>query len=281
VEESEGLSRALPDVTHHVLNARNEEAEAAIVGRAGEAGAVTISTNMAGRGVDIRLGPGVAERGGLHVVGTNRHESRRIDDQLRGRAGRQGDPGSSRFFVSDEDDLFRKHGEPGKALTADELQRICEGRSLDLRLFLQKYESVVEGQRQQVQGRRQDILTGRTPCASETERLATLAAIDDLWADHLASVAELREGTVWLALGGREPLHDYLTRVHELFLELQDRIDDEVLRRLAEAEAGRWDPSSPGATWTYLTTDQPFGSMTERAMKGLRRMARNALASRR
>ena len=280
VDESERLSRALRDVAHHVLNARNEEAEAAIVARAGEPGAVTISTNMAGRGVDIRLGPGVAERGGLHVVGTNRHESRRIDDQLRGRAGRQGDPGSSRFFVSAEDDLFAKHGEPGKALTADELQRVTEGRSLDLRLFLQKYESVIEGQRQQIQGRRQDVLTGRTPCGSETERLVTLAAIDELWADHLASVAELREGTVWLALGGREPLHDYLTRVHELFLELQERIDDEVLRRLAEAEAGRWDPSSPGATWTYLTTDQPFGSMTERALKGLRRMLRGARSAR-
>jgi preprotein translocase subunit SecA len=275
VEESETLSRALPDVAHHVLNARNEEAEAAIIARAGEPAAVTIATNMAGRGVDIRLGPGVAERGGLHVVGTNRHESRRIDNQLRGRAGRQGDPGSSRFFVSRQDGLFSKHAEPGLALTADELQRVTEGRSLDLRLFLQKYETVIEGQRQQVQGRRQDVLTGRTPCASETERLVTLATIDELWADHLASVAELREGTVWVALGGREPLHDYLTRVHELFLDLERRIEEEVPRRLGAAESGEWDPSSPGATWTYLTTDQPFGTLTDRAMKGLRKLVRS------
>ena len=278
VAESERLSRGLQDVPHHVLNARNEEAEAAIVARAGDHEAVTISTNMAGRGVDIRLGPGVAERGGLHVIGTNRHESRRIDDQLRGRAGRQGDPGSSRFFVCSEDDLFVKHAEPGPTLTADELQRVTEGRSLDLRLFLQKYESVVEGQRQAIQGRRQKVLTGELPCASEMERLVTLATLDDLWAEHLASVAELREGTVWLALGGREPLHDYLTRVHELFLELDQRIGEDVPRRLAEAASGGWDPSSPGATWTYLTTDQPFGSMTERAMKGLRRMVKRALS---
>ena len=280
VEESERLSRALSDIAHPVLNARNEETEAATIARAGDPGAVTLSTNMAGRGVDIRLGPGVADRGGLHVIGTNRHESRRIDDQLRGRAGRQGDPGSSRFFVCAEDDLFARHAEPGLALTPDELQRVTEGRSLDLRLFLQKYESVVEGQRQQVQERRQGILSGATPSASETERLVTLAVLDDLWAEHLASVAELREGTVWLALGGREPLHDYLTRVHELFLELERRIQEEVPRRLAAAESGEWDPSSPGATWTYLTTDQPFGSMTERAMKGLRRLVRGTRPSR-
>ena len=99
----------LADMPHQVLNARNDEREAAIVARAGERGAVTISTNMAGRGTDIRLGEGVAELGGLYVIGTNKHESRRIDNQLRGRAGRQGDPGCSRFFVSLEDDLMVKY----------------------------------------------------------------------------------------------------------------------------------------------------------------------------
>ncbi len=106
VEESERLSARLilpgpgGGLPHQVLNARHEEEEAGMIARAGELGAITISTNMAGRGTDIRLGPGVAELGGLHVIGTNRHESRRIDNQLRGRAGRQGDPGSSQFFVS-------------------------------------------------------------------------------------------------------------------------------------------------------------------------------------
>jgi preprotein translocase subunit SecA len=103
VEESEQLSRRLGALPHHVLNARHEAQEAAIIARAGQRGTVTISTNMAGRGVDILLGDGVAALGGLHVIGTTRYESRRIDNQLRGRAGRQGDPGSSRFFVSRED----------------------------------------------------------------------------------------------------------------------------------------------------------------------------------
>ena len=128
VQESESISRQLSGITHCVLNARNEEAEAAIVARAGERGAVTISTNMAGRGVDIRLGPGVAELGGLHVVGTTRYESRRIDHQLRGRAGRQGDPGSSRFFISNEDALMVKFG--SECASPDQAQRIAEGQHL-------------------------------------------------------------------------------------------------------------------------------------------------------
>src|SRR6185295_770913 len=111
VEESERLSSRLAGIPHQVLNARNDEEEAAIVKRAGERGAVTISTNMAGRGTDIKLGGGVAALGGLYVIGTNRHESRRIDNQLRGRAGRQGDPGCSRFFISLEDALMVKYGD--------------------------------------------------------------------------------------------------------------------------------------------------------------------------
>jgi preprotein translocase subunit SecA len=97
-------------VRHQVLNAKNDEAEAAIVAHAGRRGEVTISTNMAGRGTDIPLDPGVADLGGLYVIGTNRHEARRIDNQLRGRAGRQGDPGRSQFFVSLEDDLITRYG---------------------------------------------------------------------------------------------------------------------------------------------------------------------------
>jgi len=112
VDQSEVLSRMLQrrGITHSVLNAKHHEKEAEIVARAGQRGAVTIATNMAGRGTDIKLGPGVAELGGLHIIGTERHESRRIDRQLRGRAGRQGDPGSSRFYVSLEDDLMRLFG---------------------------------------------------------------------------------------------------------------------------------------------------------------------------
>ena len=133
-----------------------------MIARAGQLGAVTISTNMAGRGTDIQLGPGVAELGGLHVIGTNRHESRRIDNQLRGRAGRQGDPGSSEFFVSlggrSAGEVWRRTDED-----IESIQRIAEGQNLEIRRFLQKYESVIEGQRQKIQQRRQAILTGETP----------------------------------------------------------------------------------------------------------------------
>lgn len=97
-------------IKHQVLNAKYHEKEAEIVALAGEKGAVTIATNMAGRGTDIKLGEGVVELGGLKIVGTERHESRRIDNQLRGRAGRQGDPGESRFYLSMEDDLMRLFG---------------------------------------------------------------------------------------------------------------------------------------------------------------------------
>ena len=183
VEESERLSSRLPDIPHTVLNARNEEEEAAIVARAGERGAVTISTNMAGRGVDIQLGPGVAELGGLYVIGMNRHESRRIDNQLRGRAGRQGDPGRSRFFISMQDDLIvRFTGDDPTFPGAETIQRRTEGQNLETRLFLDKYESVIEGQRQRIQQRRETILHSPEP---EFDRLVSLRTIDDLWSAYL------------------------------------------------------------------------------------------------
>src|SRR5208337_2927777 len=185
------------DVPHQVLNARYEEQEARMVARAGERSAVTISTNMAGRGTDIQLGHGVAELGGLHVIGTNRHESRRIDNQLRGRAGRQGDPGSSEFFISLEDDLLVKYGAENQDV--ESVQRIAEGQNLEIRRFLQKYESVIEGQRQRIQQRRQALLTGETAVCAELERLVALRTIDDLWADYLATITDLREGVQWIS----------------------------------------------------------------------------------
>jgi preprotein translocase subunit SecA len=268
VEESEQLSRRLGFVPHHVLNARNEAAEAGIISRAGECGAVTISTNMAGRGVDIRLGAEVAALGGLHVIGTNRHDSRRIDDQLRGRAGRQGDPGSSRFFVSQEDRLIASAAEGGERLTADQAQRRAEGRSLDIRIFLRKYESILEAQRRSVRERREAVLTGGSPIASESERLVTLATIDDLWSDYLEAVRELRAGTIWTSLGGRNPLTVFLAEVHGMFAEFERTIPREVAARLASGAADSLATLDRGATWTYLTTDEPFGSMTERLLKG-------------
>jgi preprotein translocase subunit SecA len=272
VEESERLSRALDGIPHSVLNARNEEEEAGIVARAGERCAVTISTNMAGRGVDIRLGEGVAELGGLYVIGMNKHESRRIDHQLRGRAGRQGDPGRSRFFISLEDDLLARHGigDPRLQHDAEGIQRLVEGQNLEIRRFLQKYEAVIEGQRQRLQQRRQAILGSDAP---ELERMVALTTIDDLWSDYLAAVTELRSGVHWYSWGGRDPLHEYLTRVDGMYRELEDGLDAAIAAKLEEARANGFDPSQRGATWTYLTTDRPFGNYTERVLRGLVRKA--------
>ena len=273
VAESERLSRLLselPDaVPHQVLNARSEEREASLIARAGEKDAVTISTNMAGRGTDIRLGEGVAQMGGLHVIGTNRHESRRIDFQLRGRAGRQGDPGSSRFIVSLEDDLVRRFAEDRDRLgyTPESVQRLVEGKNLDIRLFLGKYEGAVEGQRQMLQKRRQEILMDAD--APRFERIVALRTIDDLWSDYLAEVAELRSGVQWLAWGGRDPLHGFLTQTDTMFRDLMDGLEDEIAIRTEDARGSGTDPSQRGATWTYLTTDNPFGSLTERIIKSV------------
>ena len=273
VEESEQLSAALQGVPHSVLNARNEEAEAGIIARAGELGAITISTNMAGRGVDIQLGEAVAEKGGLYVIGMNRHESRRIDNQLRGRAGRQGDPGRSRFFISHEDDLLVQYGIGDEKLghDAESVQRLVEGQNLEIRRFLDKYESVIEGQRQWMQERRQAALEGEMP---ELDRLVTLTTIDDLWSEYLAAVTELRSGVHWYSLGGRDPLHEYLTRVDTMYRELEERLDEEIAQRLAKAQEKGAEPIERGATWTYLTTDRPFGDYTERVVRGLTRKIR-------
>jgi preprotein translocase subunit SecA len=279
VEESERLSQQLRtiDIPHAVLNARNDEQEAAIIARAGQRDAVTISTNMAGRGTDIRLGDRVAELGGLYVIGTNRHESRRIDNQLRGRAGRQGDPGASQFFVSLEDPLLVKYGIEDTRLKQDPegIQRIVEGQNLDIRKFLYKYDSILEGQRFCIQERRQNILDGTVACSSELERLVSLTTIDDLWAEYLAANKEIRDGIPWIALGNQSPFDVYLQMVHASFQEMQSMIEQEIPKRLRDAEANGLDPTQRGATWTYLTTDQPFGTWWQRIARGLVRKAKS------
>ena len=188
VDESEHLAAALAEagVGCQVLNARNDELEATIVAQAAMPGAVTISTNMAGRGTDIKLGGDpprqrefVLARGGLYVIGTNRHESRRIDDQLRGRAGRQGDPGQSRFFISLEDDLMERYGihrylppryrglrqdqplaDPAVGHAIARSQRLIESQTFDIRRTLWRYTSFVEEQRKTIHRRRQATLLG-------------------------------------------------------------------------------------------------------------------------
>ena len=280
VAESEGLSSRLSDIPHQVLNARQDEREAEIIAQAGQRGAVTISTNMAGRGTDIVLGKGVAQLGGLYVIGTQRHESRRIDDQLRGRAGRQGDPGSSRFFVSLEDDLMVKYAGIDGRGNPETVQRLVEGRHLDQRLFLQAYELPAEGQRHRIHSQRQEMLERKIAFSSERERLIALRTIDDLWSGYLALLAEFRVGLPWLSWGlatlpyagfGRDTYHEYAQKIHQWFAELEAAIPEEVARRIAQDESGGPDPRERGAVWTYITTDEPFGSFTQRMLRGLRR----------
>jgi preprotein translocase subunit SecA len=180
IEKSERLSGLLTrhGVPHNVLNAKHHEQEAQIIAEAGHPGRVTIATNMAGRGVDIKLGEGVVGKGGLHIVGTERHESRRVDNQLRGRAGRQGDPGSSRFYLSLEDDLLRIFGsdrispimeklgmEEGEPIehplinrAVENAQKKVEGHNFDIRKHLLEYDDVMNKQRTVIYDMRREIL---------------------------------------------------------------------------------------------------------------------------
>jgi preprotein translocase subunit SecA len=182
VETSERLSNMLKarDIEHDVLNAKFHEREAEIVAGAGQPGHVTIATNMAGRGTDIVLGPGVADAGGLHIIGTERHESRRIDNQLRGRAGRQGDPGSSRFYVSLDDELMRRFG--GERIiglmerlgmeedvpiehaiisrSIESAQTKVEGHNFDIRRHVVQYDDVMNRHREVIYADRRAVVQG-------------------------------------------------------------------------------------------------------------------------
>lgn len=182
IEKSEVLSGMLKrkGIPHHVLNAKHHEKEAEIIAQAGQPGVVTIATNMAGRGTDIVLGPGVAQKGGLHIVGTERHESRRIDNQLRGRSGRQGDPGASRFYLSLGDDLMRIFGSERISKVMDRLgmkedepiehrwitkavenaQKRVEGHNFEIRKHLLDFDNVMNTQREVIYGMRKTIMQG-------------------------------------------------------------------------------------------------------------------------
>ncbi len=182
IDISEKIAKMLAKegIPHEVLNAKQHEREAEIIAQAGQQGRVTIATNMAGRGTDIKLGEGVRELGGLHILGTSRHESRRIDNQLRGRSGRQGDPGSSRFYLSLEDDLLRIFGSDRLSSIMDKLgmeedepiehsmvtraienaQRKVEGHNFDIRKHLLEYDDVMNKQREVVYSQRREVLEG-------------------------------------------------------------------------------------------------------------------------
>jgi len=283
VEESERLALEVRagGVRCAVLNAMHDEDEAAIVAHAGAFGAVTIATNMAGRGTDIRLGgedeserARVEAAGGLYVIGTARHESPRIDRQLRGRAGRQGDPGESRFFVSLEDDLLVRHGGLARLIPAPLMprrqagpvdspmlareiaraQRIIDGQHRDIRRTLARYAAVVERQYAAVLATRQAWLEGEpvgvwneegppydavrqvagADLLAALERQHAVGVLDRVWRQHLDECAQYRETAHLARLGGRDPLDVYTSAVRSAF----DHFEDEFERALASAFPG-------------------------------------------
>ncbi|MGC5380412.1 accessory Sec system translocase SecA2 [Micromonospora sp. DT68] len=287
VKESEGLAAGLnaAGVPCVVLNAKNDDEEAAIIAEAGAYGAVTVSTQMAGRGVDIRLGGSdqsdqdrVAELGGLYVIGSGRHDSRRVDDQLRGRAGRQGDPGGSVFFVSLEDDLVVRHASDSvpasprmnaDGLVTDEqvdyavehAQRVAEGVNHEIHRNTWRYSVVIEQQRKALAERRERLLTSDVAAlmlldkmpdkAGEMDedllaraaRSIALYHLDRLWAEHLAELSEVREGVHLRALGRLDPLDEFHRAAVPAFNNLVPEIEARTLATFEETEFDEdWEP---------------------------------------
>ncbi|MEV0144513.1 MULTISPECIES: accessory Sec system translocase SecA2 [unclassified Nonomuraea] len=299
VAESENLAgllrrRGLDPV---VLNAKNDAEEAAIIARAGERDAITVSTQMAGRGTDIRLGEGVAELGGLYVIGSGRHASSRLDDQLRGRAGRQGDPGGSVFFVSMRDDLVTQFAADERPPAADadgvvrhrrgayivaHAQRVAEGVNLQIHRNTWRYTRLLEQQRELILEWRDKVLHGDAAARAlaegdperwasmpeetreETARQIVLHAIDRCWTEHLAFLTDLREGIHLRALGRMSPIDEF----HREAVAEYKAMLAEVERRSLEAfEAPEPDLKRPTATWTYMVQDNPFGTEWDRILK--------------
>lgn len=267
VAESEELHERLvkAGIPAVVLNAKNDAEEAAVIAEAGAQGRVTVSTQMAGRGTDIRLGGSdeaqhdeVAELGGLHVIGTGRHYTERLDNQLRGRAGRQGDPGSSVFFSSWEDDVVVSFLEPNKlplqtdedgkvtsnkaATLLDHAQRVAEGKTLDLHANTWRYNQLTAQQRAILVDRRDTLLRTATAREELQERspkryeqiaesvseerldeicrLIMLYHLDRGWADHLAYLADIRESISLRALGNQSPLDEFHRMAVDAFASL-------------------------------------------------------------
>jgi preprotein translocase subunit SecA len=240
------------------------------------------------------------ELGGLYILGTNRHESRRIDRQLRGRAGRQGDPGRTRFLLSLTDELMVKYrleealpkklqglkgpepiSDPKIFTFIDHIQRVIEGQTYDMRRTLLLYSELVEKQRLIIQGERQEILLEDTfllerigwaeaspPEAPLLEKLRLLALglYDQHWADHLDQLQQLKEGIYLVRYGGQKPLREYQRQSDRWFRERCEQIDGDLLakaRRLIDdpdLEVTSLGLQKPGATWTYLINDNPFGN---------------------
>lgn len=276
IAQSEELSRMLDkiNVPHNVLNAKFHEKEAEIVAQAGQLGQVTIATNMAGRGTDIVLGEGVPELGGLHIIGTERHESRRIDNQLRGRAGRQGDPGSTQFFLSLEDDLMRIFGSDSISKVMDKLgmqedeeiqssmvtksiekaQKKVENRNFNIRKYILEYDDVMNQQREVLYDQRRRILMGedlKEQIVAMTDRIITEAmnrfADEKLYPEEWDYPALLKylEGFYLPAdainletienMGRTEALELLLDTAHRMYEEREAQLGEENMRELERA----------------------------------------------
>ena len=274
IEKSELLAELLrrKGIQHSVLNAKFHEREAEIIKDAGQPGAVTIATNMAGRGTDIVLGPGVIDAGGLHIIGTERHESRRIDNQLRGRAGRQGDPGSSTFYLSLEDDLMRRFASDRVSGLMERLgmdddtpieariisksienaQTKVEGHNFDLRKHVVQYDDVMNKQREVIYARRRKILEGDDMREQMLDVIAGQIGVmvDANWPDERNAEADLDEilsayrGVVPMTsitmnqLQGldREQLEELLVEDAERAYEQRERdLTPEIMRRVERA----------------------------------------------
>lgn len=309
VADSERVARLLAErgVDVRVLNAKNHPVEAGIVARAGQCGTVTVSTQMAGRGVDIRLGPGAVDAGGLLVLGLGRYDSARLDRQLRGRSGRQGDPGRSVFYTSLDDDVVTEQlriGTRPRSVAPDGLvsdtklariyehaQRVAEGKLLQLHRTTRSYQTATDRHRQGILDTRERILSDPDalvlmveqvwPDAPDTvstwtsprhRRLATevvLHQLDRAWTGHLNRLAAARESIHLRVLGRQNPLveftriavTDFQTLEAEALTAVRHVLDVAPEDASTLADVGLRRPSS---TWTYMVTDDPFGSELDR-----------------
>ncbi len=299
VKESEEIALKLNEnnIDCKVLNAKNDELEAEIISQAGTMGAVTISTNMAGRGTDILIGgkngknrDELIKLGGLHVIGTNRHESVRIDNQLRGRAARQGDPGSSKFIISLEDDLMlkyklkellpKKYRKIEKPILIDRIivknriiqaQRIIEGQMYDLRQTLFEYTDFIEKHRQIFQAQRQDIFNSNdfklnldkhfTDKEKTKIKEYLLNKHDSLWASHLEYTKDLQESIHLVRLGGEVPIRVFHKKADDHFKLINNQVH-EIIKKLSSKnlDLDRLGIKKPSSSWTYIVNDNPYGN---------------------
>jgi preprotein translocase subunit SecA len=325
VAESERLAGELgrAGLRAAVLNAKNDAQEAAIVAEAGAYGAITVSTQMAGRGTDIRLGGTdgstggdrdlIAGLGGLYIIGTGRHASSRLDHQLRGRAGRQGDPGGSVFFASMEDELILQYApDEARAQVPDakahwalgHAQRVAEGVNLEIHRNTWRYNKLVEEQRRIVLEHRDRVLRADDALSALArqcpERLAELSPsvsrsvlasaarqivlfhLDRGWAEHLSFLADLREGIHLRALArGVAPLDEFHREAIRAFGGLLAAVSARSAETfvMAEITADGVDLEAiglkrPTATWTYLVHENPFGTDIDRALRSVARRLR-------